>query len=163
MPVPSSNWHPKTSREPASGFPRTRNNPESTDAETLAWNFHRLDTDHPDWGWNLKARLWRQLLDHLKALEGLTWAELKQQAGGKNQGTNHHPIPVADLSSSAQKRLEEINLDDFSTVFSLRLANTLRLYGVRDGRVLRLIWYDPHHGTGRGACPTKSQHKKSSA
>jgi hypothetical protein len=162
MAVPFDKRHPKFKDSPSDSSPKLGGNPERFDSETLAWNFHRLDRDHVDWGWdNLKAGLWRQLLTHLVALEGLKWGELQSAAGGKRHGSNHHPVPVADLASPATKRLAEIHLDDFSTVFSLRLSSTLRVYGIRDGRVLKLVWYDPHHGTHKGVCPTKGLIKKS--
>ena len=33
------------------------------------------------------------------------------------------------------------------STFSLRLTATTRIYGIRDRRALKLLWYDPHHGT----------------
>ncbi len=91
---------------------------------------------------------------HLVALEGLTWADIKAQAGGRRRGTNHHPIEFAEFTPTARHRLEQLRLDEFASLFSLRLTNTLRLYGVRDGRVMQLVWHDPFHGSRRGACPT---------
>jgi len=85
----------------------------------------------------------------------MSWSELKQAAGGRSSGTNNHSLPVDEFVKKAKKRLEELKLDDHDELFSLRLNNTLRLYGIRDGRVLRFVWHDPHHGTDNGAYPTK--------
>lgn len=155
MPVPPQDRQPKAQDIPSRQI-KTGGDPESLDKETLAWHFHRLDNPHADWGWHqLQPVHWRNVLDHLIAFEGLTWAQLKQQAGGRNHGTNHHSLPISELAAGAKHRLSELHLDEFDSVFSLRISNTLRLYGVRNGRVLQLIWYDPHHGTRRGACPTR--------
>jgi hypothetical protein len=161
MPVPTSQRSPKFKEAPPESAPKLGVDPARFDSETMAWNFHRLDRDHADWGWELKAGLWRQLLAQLISFEGLKWGELQGAAGGRRNGTNHHPIPISDLSSAATKRLAEKRLDDASAIFSLRLTNTLRVYGFRDGRVLRLVWYDPHHGTQRGVCPTSDLVKRS--
>jgi hypothetical protein len=53
----------------------------------------------------------------------------------------------------ARNRLDEIGvLSD--VLFSLRLEACACIYGVREGRCLRIIWFDPHHcerETGRAA------------
>lgn len=134
---------------------KTGGDPESTEKDTIAWHFHRLDRVHEDWGWDkLRAPQWKDVLRHLVSLEGLTWASLKQQAGGRRAGTNHHSLELSALPNETRKRWAALRLDDFDTVFSLRISNTLRLYGVRDGRVLQFVWHDPHHGSKRGVCPT---------
>lgn len=162
MSTPSDKRRPKAASSPSRQI-RFGGNPDGQDVETIAWHFNRLDRPHECWGWDkLVPRQWKMILEHLRDFEGLTWAELKAQAGGRSQGTNHHSITIKDFTSDARKRLAEINLDDFDSLFSLRINNTLRLYGVRDGRVLQLVWHDPHHGSGKGACPTKKQKKKSS-
>ncbi|MDP9932536.1 hypothetical protein J2X92_004791 [Variovorax paradoxus] len=86
----------------------------------------------------------------------MTWAEIQSATGGRKEGNNNHFVPVAKMPKEAQDRLIELRLDDIDDLFSLRLQNALRLYGIRDGRVLRLIWHDPHHGTPQGAYPVKS-------
>jgi hypothetical protein len=153
----------KVATSPPAREIKTGGDPNGFDTETMAWNFHRLDHDHSFWGWNkLKASQWRDLLKIFITFEGITWGELKKQSGGRKAGTNHHPIPTTDFTVDAKRRLTELRLDEYATLFSLRLNNTLRLYGVREGRVLQLVWHDPYHGSGNGACPTASTKKKSS-
>lgn len=156
MATPSDKRKPKFAQPPPAQTIRTGGDPTTGDTATIAWHFHRLDDPHPTWGWSqLPAKQWKDVLKHLRAFEGLTWAKIKEQAGGKKSGTNHHSIPTEELTSEAQKRLADLRLDDCSSVFSLRLANTLRIYGIRDGRVLQLLWYDPCHGSKNGVCLTK--------
>ncbi len=153
-----SNYHqPKIVHHPSEQQLRTKENPGSTDYQTPAWQFHRCDEEHEFWGWNkLAAEDRLKVIKHLNSFETMTWSALKQQSGGKaeGRGTNHHPIPIANFTKSARNRLEVLKLDDVDELFSLRLTNTIRLYGIKDGRVLRLIWHDPHHGNNHGVCPT---------
>ena len=155
------NRTPSVKETPASREVRTGGSPDflqqSSDTKTPAWQFGRIDELHPDWGWKgMPATEWRSILQHLRAFEGMTWAEIKAAAGGRKYGNNSHVLQVTDLVNKAQDRLEEIGIEELDEVFSLRLTQTLRLYGIRDGRVLRLLWHDPHHGTKRGCCPTEN-------
>ncbi len=136
---------------------RARENPGSTDHLSPAWQFHLCDTDHELWGWGkLEPKEFITLItQHLQNNEKMTWGQIKQAAGGKSSGTNSHPVPMSGFITHAQKRLRELKLDGYEELFSLRLNSTLRLYGIRDGRVLRFIWHDPHHGSKDGAYPTK--------
>ncbi len=86
----------------------------------------------------------------------MTWFNIKSQSGGKaeGRGTNHHLLPIDKFTKDAQRRLGALKLDDADELFSLRLGNTLRLYGIKDGRVLRFVWHDPYHGDKQGAYPT---------
>src|ERR1039458_2831308 len=100
MAFQNKNCTPKVREEPATQKIKLGGNPDSLDAETIAWHFHRLDREHEDWGWDkLKAGQWRGILQELVSLEGLTWAEIKSQAGGKTNGTNHHSIPISEFVS----------------------------------------------------------------
>ena len=63
----------------------------------------------------------------------------------RDNGSNNHGIPVSKLSKDAQDVLREHRLDDREVVFSLRLTNLERIWGLREGRVLRILWFDPVH------------------
>jgi hypothetical protein len=147
----------RISREPNSGQQiRAKENPVSTEHQTPAWQFHRCDEEHSLWGWSKLAEGKRlEIIKLLHDFEKMSWNEIKKAAGGRSSGTNNHSLPIDGFTKEAQKRLQQLKLDDVDELFSLRLNNTLRLYGVRDGRVLRFIWHDPHHGEECGAFPTK--------
>lgn len=134
-------------------------NPDATEAQTIAWQFHKIDFDHRLWGFdNLKAAGVLELIrGSLKSFETMTWAELRAQSGGRGagKGTNHHQCATDGFCKTAKDRLVELKLDDVDEIFSLRLTNTVRLYGIKEGRVLRFVWHDPHHGTNDGAYPTQ--------
>ena len=148
---------PRAHHEPHSGEPRSRENPGATDNMTPAWQFHRCDADHVLWGWGkLGDKEHLNIIKALHSFETMTWNQIKQAAGGRSSGTNSHPLSIDEFVKEAKKRLEELKIsDDYEELFSLRLENKLRLYGIRDGRVLRFIWHDPHHGNKDGAYPTK--------
>jgi hypothetical protein len=155
MAIPTANRQPRSQEFPARQV-KNGGDPDSFDKETIAWQFYRQDRLHLKWGWDkLPAKDWRQILAELKSLEGLTWAKIKEQAGGRKNGTNSHTLEMKDFTKDARDRITDLHLDQFERLFSLRLKNTLRLYGVREGRVLQLVWHDPFHGSSNGCYPTK--------
>lgn len=88
----------------------------------------------------------------------MTWAEIMQASGGRVRGNNSHPVRVEKLTRQAKARLAEIRQEDVSELFSLRLTAITRIYGVRDGRALKLLWYDPYHGMNAQAVyPVRSR------
>lgn len=150
---------PKISREPtakapkqgagtSSGQPKLGANPNSYDNQRISWQFARLDHHHDRWGWSrLQATECWELFTtgQLFHIESMTWQELKRAAGGRANGTNHHKIPVGELSMDAQRRLAELSLDDQDDVFSLRLTGKIRVIGFQAGSAFRVLWYDPEH------------------
>ena len=83
--------------------------------------------------------------------ESMTWSEIMRASGGRSKGNNSHFVKVKSLTPDAKRRLAEIGQDDVSDLFSLRLSATERIYGIRDRRALKLLWYDPHHGNNAKA------------
>lgn len=122
-------------------------NPGSFNSQTPAWQFHRRDREHEKWGWDkLSSEEFLNLINSkLCHFESMTWNDILSDVGDKRSGNKHHNIPVSGCSREAQKRLGELNVDDIDEIFSLRLTNLIRLFGVRDGRVLRFLWYDTDH------------------
>lgn len=132
---------------------RAAHEPESFDRQTPLWQFHRCDMDHGTWGWStLDSSEFLKVLQFLRGIETMTWAEIMRAAGGRSHGNNHHSIPVDGLCKEARQRLIELQLDEFDEVFSLRVDARKRIFGIRDGRVLRIIWHDPNHSV----CPVRS-------
>lgn len=117
--------------------------PDAYLTKTPAWAFSRCDREK--WALNECGNLYKSVIEKLGSFEGMTWAEIMAQSGGRSHGTNSHFENVYDLKKEAQKRLQELHLDDLDQVFSLRLSGTERLYGILNDRILRIIWYDPNH------------------
>ena len=92
-----------------------------------------------------------KILPKLKDFEGKTWAIIANQSSGRSRGTRNHHITCSDLVKGARKRLKQINMDDLGQLYSLRLEGKRRLFGVVQGHVFKLLWYDPRHEI----CPSR--------
>ena len=116
------------------------------DGETIVWAFGSMDQGG-DWGWDTVtgAQWLNDILPKLRDFESMTWSEIKQAAGGRTKGTNSHTVSVEKLSQKAKNRLLEIHQDDVKDLFSLRLTGKRRIYGIRDRRALKLLWFDKDH------------------
>ncbi len=49
------------------------------------------------------------------------------------------------MISKAQSRLLHLKLDDEEELFRFRLDGESRVWGIREGRVFRILWWDPGH------------------
>lgn len=102
-----------------------------------AWRFSHCDGDGP-WPWN-----WDSVLVHfdkLVQLEGRTWPDItgKGAIGAKR-------IPLANLCKAAQRRLEQVLVDDTDALWELGLGGKPRLWGLRVGSCFHFLWWDPEH------------------
>ena len=122
--------------------------------ETIVWRFSIVDLDG-DWGWRTVASnsWWNEILPKLQHLESMTWEEIMKASGGRSEGkgNNSHFVEVRKLTKQAKNRLKEIEQEDISQLFSLRLSGTKRIYGIRDRRALKLLWFDIYHGNNNKA------------
>ena len=139
---------------------RAKEDPENFDRQTPAWQFNQIDKDHALWGFSQLSheKLLNLIQQNLSNFETMTWAQIKSASGGKGEGkgTNHHNCPLEGFCTDAQKRLRELRNEDVSDeLFSLRINAGTRLYGLKDGRIVKFIWYDPHHKTKNAAYPIK--------
>lgn len=76
----------------------------------------------------------------LKDFSTRTWEEIE------NDKSRCHVLTEKSLERWVAKRLQEINLDEYLTsLFSVRLAGKIRIVGVRQDKVLKVIWWDENH------------------
>ena len=139
-------WREAPSEEKAV---RLKEDPLKADSQTIAWHIHSLDKDG-EWGWHNKIdkkEMLEYILGKISNYETMTWSEIKR----KNE---NHTIPVFKICKEAQKRLQTIRQDDADGLFSLRLSGKERIWGIRDRRVLRILWWDPKHTV----CPYHKKH-----
>lgn len=115
--------------------------------ENPVWHVSILDENDP-WGWRSinKSLFFDQILPKIKNFETMFWKDIL--------GRQNHEVPVPEISSVAQKRLIQLNLDDTESLVSLRLSGTQRIWGIRVGNVLRILWWDPNHKV----YPSKPKH-----
>lgn len=110
----------------------------SDDSGPVLWSFSLIDNDGP-WGFNLicKNELHKLVTSGFKDKEGINWASLKTSGS--------HNVAKNKLISSAQKRLAEKLLDDRDELFSMRFTGKQRIWGIREGNVFKILWWDPNH------------------
>ncbi|MCI4626611.1 MAG: hypothetical protein L3V56_11705 [Candidatus Magnetoovum sp. WYHC-5] len=103
------------------------------------WRLSKLDFNG-DWGWtNIENINTIQRIQYkLSNFESMTWGEIEKN-------NNNHLIPTEKVSKAAKDRLKEINLDDCSDLYSMRLTGSERLWGIRENEILYILWYDPKH------------------
>lgn len=112
-----------------------------------SWQLKSLDLDHDLWGWK-KIKKFSDILEKLKNYETMTWGEILS-----NKKYNHNVLKD-QLDKRAQKRLEDLKLDDISELFRLRLGGKERVWGILDRYILKIIWWDPEHTV----CPSEKKH-----
>lgn len=54
-------------------------------------------------------------------------------------------MPVAKIELGAQQRLQEIEQEQWDSLFQINVRGGIRLWGIRDRAIFHLLWYDPHH------------------
>ena len=101
-------------------------------------------------GWHeiTKAKV-QDIRVRLSSFESMTWNQILVE--GK---TRHHSIEVWKLCKEAQERLRIIGLGDAEEVVSLGLSGRERIWGIRQGVALLVLWWDPEHQI----CPSLLKH-----
>jgi hypothetical protein len=88
---------------------------------------------------------WNEIYPKLKEFERKNWFEIERETFGKRSKSKHHYVKVADLIPEAQKRLVQLNLDDYDELYSLRLSGKIRVWGIREFGYLKVLWFDLEH------------------
>ncbi len=103
------------------------------------WRFSIVDWDDP-WGWrHIIPEKWEDILSKLGHFETQTWQDIETTTGS-------HLVTIKECPNPQMaKRLTEIHQDDIDEIFSLRLSGKERIWGILEGCVLKILWWDPHH------------------
>lgn len=122
-------------------------NLSSDDSGHVVWSFSLADNEGR-WGFKGLSvdELHSLIFDKLVSKESLNWNEIK--------ANKSHHVATSKLIKEAQIRLKDLNMDDLDELFSLRLTGIIRVWGVKQENVLRLLWWDPHHEI----CPSRKKH-----
>lgn len=121
--------------------------PESYLQKKPVWRFGDFDWDGP---YGLAAVAYcadsfvGHIRSHLSNYETMTWAEILKATGGRSHGNNSHEIRRNLFKREVQQMLTNKGIHA-DTLFSLRLDAGTRIYGVRYGEVLNLVFFDPFH------------------
>lgn len=139
---PAQEHFPKSAKVPrggsiASGVPQM----------TFSWSVASADFDGP-FGWHVTDTklVFDDVIPKLKSFETMTWAQIDGPSGS-------HFISFDSLCKAAQDRLKHLQRQDIEQMFSLRLTGPKRIYGVREGATLEIIWWDPDHQI----CPSEKK------
>lgn len=132
--LPKVATEPNFKKEPAIGGQFASN-----DKGPIYWSFSLIDCKGP-WGFDVicKNEFHSLITSSFKDKEGNTWAKLKSEAGS-------HNVMVRKLVKIARDRLLELCLDDRDELFSMRFTGKKRVWGIRDGNVFKVLWWDPKH------------------
>ncbi len=103
------------------------------------WQLKIIDMEHKNWGWkNIQGQL-QEVLSKLKDYETMQWKEIK------SNNARDHAVETDKLNTEAKKRLQELKLDDVGQLYRLRLSGTQRVWGILDGYIFKILWWDPNH------------------
>lgn len=137
MKRPNNKYQPKDSKEPKA---EPQQSPRSL---SPAWRIASMQWQHP-YGWHeVGSEKLHEIRSKLINFERLTWHEIL--------GHNNHPVSVSSLNKEAQKRLTDLKLDDVDELVSLRLTGRQRVWGILEGNIYTILWWDPEHDV----CPWK--------
>ncbi len=140
MGKPKNQKQPKAQVVPGGKAARAGTIPD-TNHQTPAWCLAIFDRDGA-WGKSrceMEEALWSEIYVKLRQYESMTWGFIYQDK------KRNHDVAVESLIKEARDRLKELGLDDYDTLFRFRLSGEQRVWGIRDGRAFKLLWYDPDH------------------
>lgn len=113
-----------------------------------SWRIAKLELLGP-YGWmEVDAGKLLDIRQKLANYESMTWKEILKDHD------HNHDVAVHRIESDARKRLDAIGLGTLEEIFRLRLTGTERVWGLRIGSVLHIIWWDPDHQI----CKSKKKH-----
>ena len=108
-----------------------------------AWRFLHIDFEGPfrenhflddDPFMRFFDIVYEKLLDY----ESKTWAQIKSEP-------HNHPMPFNKIEPQAKKRIDELELNDFSHLDQLKIQGLQRVWGIRIYNTLNILWWDPEH------------------
>jgi hypothetical protein len=146
---------PSNLKQPAAARPATASKEPRSLAHadpmrlTPAWRVSKLEMVDP-FGWHrIEAAKLEEVRRKLAHFEAMTWQEILVSSGHRN-----HAVAIDRICDAAADRLEEIGQGDIEELVSLRLSGPERVWGIRTGNVLMVLWWDPEHAV----CPALLRH-----
>lgn len=115
------------------------------------WSFNKCSWSSG--GWDCFGEL-KDFVDNiiskLQDYETMTWQEIESASGGKSvgHGNNNHFIDIINIPNRYLSMLSfRVIGGEYDKVFSLRLTAKERLFGIVEGAIFYVIWYDKDHST----------------
>ena len=151
---------PKIKAEPnVSKIPRNSEEPANYKRHPISWQLGSIDSES-NWGiqiFNSERTcnlFWTDIYPKIKHFEAKTWHEIEKERTGSRGKSKHHSVNISDIIPDAQKRLEDLKLDDIDSLFSMRLTGEQRIWGIRNFSYMQVLWFDLKHEI----CPSKKKH-----
>jgi hypothetical protein len=113
--------------------------PEPFDRELL-FRFDRVDFDSQ---WDFSAINTEDLRDLLERLKSLSNNKVKE-IFGENGAGKHYAELGSGFNPLAKKRLV-LKYDGLDHIHRIRISGTKRFYGILEGNVFSIVWWDPNH------------------
>ncbi len=111
-----------------------------------AWRLSLLELVDP-FGWHrLSGQDLKDIRSRLVSFESMTWSEILIRDKKHN-----HFVRRDQICADAERRLKDIKQDDVDEIVSLKVMARERVWGIMDGGVLKILWWDPQHRI----CPSK--------
>jgi hypothetical protein len=119
--------------------PKVASDPNDFYKHRPTWRVGSMQMVHP-YGWHeVSSEHLHHVRERLSHFEKMTWKEILIDGKKFN-----HMVKVNRLCAPAQARLTEV-AGDLDQLTSLRLMAKERVWGILDGSVLQLLWWDPDH------------------
>jgi hypothetical protein len=115
------------------------------DGLPLAWRFSGCDRGGP-FSWAELTDKFKEAIERLHEFETKSWDEIIRSGS--------HPIAVSDIEKPARDRLVQIKQDDIDELMSFRIDGKKRIWCIKDGNIMRVLWWDPEHAV----CPAPKRH-----
>jgi len=112
--------------------------PTNLEGQHLAWRFSGADLQDPFGCHALDFAAYQSLWERMRAFEKMNTDEL-------NRTGSYHDISVRLLSKLAKERLASMRLDDVEVVHSFRITGGCRLWCMKFGNIMSVLWWDPNH------------------
>lgn len=135
---PSSAIYPKSEK-----IPRHLN--PYQDPKKVFWSLSIYDASiqFPEAG--IPQLYFSEIADHLKNCETRTWLDIDRNRH------RDHPIDKNKLAKFARERLISLGQDDVDELWSIHINGLMRIWGIRDQSLFKILWVDPQHEV----CPSR--------
>jgi hypothetical protein len=128
----------KADQSQSEKIPRAEKQDDS-ESKTVQWCF-RLFDHSKDWrSGSIDHVGFCEVGGHFKDYSQRTWSEIRAR------GDRDHPISCGKLRTEVVNRLKELKLDDVDEIWSFHFSARSRLWGVKLGHIMQVLWWDPDH------------------
>lgn len=130
---------PRAARTPGTDkIPRQQEKPESIYNQRPSWLLKHVDLENGPFPWaEMQLHQLRGLIGRLSAFEKMTWLEIEKQKSS-------HSMSQDRICKEARDRLEQLELAG-ENLYQLHIAGAARVWGLRFGAAVALLWWDPEH------------------